>query len=91
VLDPHRATCCAILYPELQNGGVIVGINELAPILTGLDRADKLRVLQLLVQQLAKEDGVLLSSNSYPIWSPHSSFEAADVLLEALNTEQEHV
>jgi uncharacterized protein DUF1016 len=30
----------------------------------------------------------LLSSNSYPIWSPYASFGAANVLLEALNTEQ---
>jgi hypothetical protein len=76
---------------EFQHGGVVVGLNELAPILTGLDRADKLRVIQLLIQELAKEEGALLSGNSYPIWSPYASFEAADVLLEALNTEQQHV
>ena len=64
-----------------------MGINELAPILTGLDRADKLRV----IQELAKEEGALLSGNSYPIWSPYGSFEAAGVLLEALNTERQHV
>ena len=65
-----------------------MGINELAPILTGLDRADKLRVIQLLIQELAKEEGALLSDNSYPIWSPFASFEAADILIEALNEER---
>ena len=68
-----------------------MSINELAPILSALDRADKLRVMQLLIQELAKEEGALLSSNSYPIWSPYASFEAANLLLEALNTEQRHV
>jgi hypothetical protein len=30
----------------------------------------------------------LLRGDSYPIWSPYASFEAATVLLEALNTQQ---
>lgn len=64
-----------------------MSINELTPILRDLDRADKLRMMQLLIQQLAKEEGALLSGNSYPIWSPYASFEAANVLLEALNAE----
>ena len=67
-----------------------MGINELAPILTALDRADKLRAMQLLIQELAREERALLSSESYPIWSPYASFEAANVLIEALNTEQQH-
>lgn len=65
-----------------------MSISELAPILSGLDRADKLRAMQLLIQELAKEEGALLSADSYPVWSPYDSFEAANVLLEALNKEQ---
>jgi len=68
-----------------------MSINELAPILTSLDRADKLRVMQLLIQELAKEEGALLTSDSYPIWSPYASFEAANVLLDALNKEHQRV
>lgn len=68
-----------------------MSINELAPILSSLDRADKLRVMQLLIQELAKEEGALLTGDSYPIWSPYHSFEAANVLLEALSKEQQHV
>ena len=68
-----------------------MSINELAPILSSLDRADKLRVMQLLIQELAKEEGAMLTGDSYPIWSPYASFEAANVLLEALNKEQQHV
>lgn len=68
-----------------------MSLNELAPLLSSLDRADKLRVMQLLIQELAKEEDALLSGNAYPIWSPYGSFEAANVLLEALNTEQKPV
>lgn len=67
-----------------------MSINELAPILLNLDRADKLRAMQLLIQELAKEEGALLSANSYAVWSPYASYEAASILLEALNAEQEH-
>jgi len=33
----------------------------------------------------------LLSGDLYPIWSPYASVEGANVLLEALNTEQQHL
>ena len=65
-----------------------MSINELAPILLNLDRADKLRAMQLLIQELAKEKGALLSGNSYVVWSPYASCEAASILLGALNAEQ---
>jgi hypothetical protein len=64
-----------------------LSINELTPILRDLDRADKLRAMQFLIQELAREEGAFLGSDSYPVWSPYNSFQAADVLLEALKTE----
>lgn len=67
-----------------------MSINELAPILLNLDHADKLRALQLLVQELAKEEGALLTHDSYAVWSPYASHEAANILLDALNAEQDH-
>jgi len=57
----------------------------LLPTLRDLDRADKLRVMQFLVAELAKdEDALLIPEASYPVWSPHSAFDAADTLLAAL-------
>lgn len=54
--------------------------------LSQLDRADKLRIMQFLVIELAKEEGVYLKPNAqYPIWSPYNSYEAADTLLNLLN------
>lgn len=61
---------------------------ELLPSLKELSRADKLRAMQFLVFELAKEEDVLLKPEmSYPVWSPHESFEAANVLLDALKAD----
>lgn len=49
-----------------------------------MDRDDKLSVMQFLIRESAKEEGALLSADTYPVWSPYSSPQAADVLLEAL-------
>ena len=65
-----------------------MSLNELTPILLDLDRADKLRVLQFLIQELAKEENALLAAEFYPIWSPYNSFQAANVLLASLKKEQ---
>jgi hypothetical protein len=65
-----------------------VSVTELAPLLHELDRADKLRVLLLLVYELAQEEGALLRPGiAYPVWSPHDSFEAANTLLNVLREE----
>jgi hypothetical protein len=64
-------------------------LTELLPILQELSRADKLRVLQFLVLELAKEEGALLMPEvSYPIWSPNEAFDAAAVLLNVLESEK---
>ncbi len=60
-------------------------VTELLPILHKLNRADKLRVMQFLITELAKEEETLLTAETtYPMWSPHTAFEAADILLAAL-------
>jgi hypothetical protein len=57
--------------------------------LSRLDRADKLRIMQFLVTELAKEEGVLLKPNAeYPIWSPFNSYQAAGTLLNLLNKDK---
>ncbi len=63
-----------------------MGLEELLPTLQTLPRADKLRIVQYLVSELAKEKGITLfeGDKNYPIWTPYNSFEAADTLLNAL-------
>jgi hypothetical protein len=63
--------------------------TELLPSLKELSRADKLRAMQFLVFELAKEEDALLKPGvPYPVWSPYESFEAANVLLDALKSEE---
>ncbi len=62
-----------------------MSFTELVPALQDLTRADKLRAVQFLVIELAKEENALLKPYaSYPIWSPYESFDAAKMLLDAL-------
>jgi hypothetical protein len=63
-----------------------MSLNELIPALQTLSRADKLRLIQFLVIELAKEENVPLldMDKNYPVWSPYDAFEAANTLLEAL-------
>lgn len=61
-------------------------LNDLIPTLQGLNRADKLQAIQVLLSELAKEEGIQLSPNSdYPIWSPFGANDAADTLLKMLD------
>jgi hypothetical protein len=61
-------------------------ITELLPVLQKLPKVDKLRLIQFLVFELAKDEGINLfvSGQSYPIWTPHDAFDAANILLNAL-------
>jgi hypothetical protein len=66
-----------------------MSVQELLPMLRQLDRGDKLRVMQFLIGELSREEGILLGSGAeYPIWSPYAAFEAADSLLNALKTDR---
>lgn len=63
-------------------------VSELLPTLSHLNRADKLRVMQYLVTELVEDEGYFSAGTEYPVWSPHTAFEAADVLLAALAADQ---
>lgn len=58
---------------------------ELLNTLQGLNRADKLYIVQVLVSELAQQETELIKSGqSYPVWSPYDAFEAANTMLEVL-------
>lgn len=66
-------------------------LTELFPAIKMLPRADKLRLMQFLVIDLAQEEGVplLAADAEYPVWTPLNAFEAADTLLQMLKTHQD--
>ena len=63
-----------------------MSLTELFPAIRVLPRADKLRLMQFLVIDLAQEEGIpLLSADAeYPVWTPLNAFDAGDELLQML-------
>ena len=63
-----------------------MSLMELFPAVKILPRADKLQLMQFLVIDLAREEGVplLTADAEYPIWTPLNAFEAADTLMQLL-------
>jgi hypothetical protein len=61
---------------------------ELLPLLSRLNPAEKLHIIQCLISELAQDESDLLRQGmSYPVWSPYDAFEAADTMLKVLATE----
>jgi hypothetical protein len=67
-----------------------MSIVEMMPSVRALSRIEKLHLIQLLAQDLARseEPTDLKSGQSYPLWSPDRAYEAADVLLRELEVEK---
>jgi hypothetical protein len=64
-------------------------IVELFPALRDLPRKDKLKVMQFLIAELAKEEEPTLQQGAtYPLWAPLNSHEAAHKLAQLLESEQ---
>jgi hypothetical protein len=53
-----------------------------------LNRAEKLRVVQLLVNQIAEEE-VILIGTEYEVWSPYDAPGAAAILMDMLEEDRQ--
>lgn len=69
---------------------LIMSVVELLSTLQMLSRADKLKVMQFLVQELAAEEEALLlqSGAKYSVWSPYNSHDAAQKLADLLEEDK---
>lgn len=65
-------------------------LADLLPALHGLPKCEKLRAIQLLAADVAREDGEILvpSEAAYPIWSPFDAFDGAESLMQLLEDEE---
>ncbi|MGC1376778.1 MAG: Arc family DNA-binding protein [Anaerolineales bacterium] len=65
-------------------------LTELFPVVQSLPHADKLRLMQALAAELARDEGIPLMEDAadYPVWSPYNAFDAAATLLQALDEDQ---
>jgi hypothetical protein len=63
-------------------------LAELIPETRSLSRADKLRLIQLLAEDLAQYEGnPIKPDQTYAVWSPDQAFQAADQMLKMLASE----
>jgi hypothetical protein len=63
--------------------------NDLLTELHKLNRSDKLRVVQILVNELAvEEEATLVSGAHYEVWSPYDAPGAAQTLLKMLEADE---
>jgi hypothetical protein len=67
-----------------------MSVTELLPTLQKLSRAEKLRVMQFLISELAREENetALEDGATYRVWSPLNSHEAAHKLAQLLEKEK---
>ena len=66
-----------------------MSLTDVLPEVHTLSRLDKIRLIQLLAQDLEQaEDELIEPGRSYPVWSPDSAFSAAAALLQALEDEK---
>jgi hypothetical protein len=66
-----------------------MSLVEVLPEVQSLSRLDKIRLIQVLAQDLERDDGALIESGrSYPVWSPDRAFTAAATLLHALEEDK---
>jgi hypothetical protein len=66
-----------------------MSLVEILPEVQSLSRLDKLRLIQVLAQDLERNDDVLIEpGRSYPVWSPDRAFTAAAALLQALEEDK---
>ncbi|HOU12938.1 MAG TPA: hypothetical protein PKZ84_07450 [Anaerolineae bacterium] len=63
-------------------------IAEVLPTIKALPRIDKLRLIQTLVCELAREENEDLFADNgvYPIWTPYDAYAAASTLLNVFET-----
>jgi hypothetical protein len=66
-----------------------MSLTEVLPDVRTLSRLDKIRLIQLLAQELEQDEaGLIEPGRSYPVRSPDRAFTAAAALLQALEDEK---
>ena len=63
-----------------------MSLAELLPSVRALPRSEKFRLIQELIVDLARDEG--LTEGEYPVWSPYDAHEAAATLLRLLEQDK---
>ncbi len=66
-----------------------MSLAELLQNVQSLSRLDKIRLIQLLTQELEQDESDLIEpGRSFPVWSPDCAFTAAAAMLQALEEDR---
>lgn len=67
-----------------------MSLTELLPAIYALPRADKLRLMQVLVFEIANEETLTIPTTETPhaIWAPYEAYDAAATLLQVLDVDK---
>jgi len=67
-----------------------MSLAELIPLVNNLSQLDKLSLFKHLATQIPDaERQVIFSTSEYPIWSPYDAREAANILMQMIQDDQE--
>jgi hypothetical protein len=67
-----------------------MSLAELIPLVNNLSQLDKLSLLKLLASQIPNAElQVIFSEPEYPVWSPYEATEAANILMQMIQDDQE--
>ena len=67
-------------------------VTELLPTLRALNHKEKIRAIQFLANEVAREEEVFFEEGkSYQVWSPFESYKAAEQLMNLLEKEKANV
>lgn len=67
-----------------------MSLTDLLPAIHALPRADKLRLIQVLVSEIANEESMTMPATDTPqaIWTPYDAYDAAATLLQVLDADK---
>ena len=65
----------------------MMSLTDLLPAIHALPHADKLRLMQVLLAEIASEEAVAMPTTDTPhaIWTPYDAYDAAATLLQVLD------
>jgi hypothetical protein len=67
-----------------------MSLAEIIPLVNDLSQPDKLSLFKLLAAQVPDAQlQAIFSASEYPVWSPYDATEAANILMQMIQDDQE--
>jgi hypothetical protein len=67
-----------------------MSLSEIIPLVNDLSQPDKLSLFKLLAAQVPDAQlQAIFSASEYPVWSPYDATEAANILMQMIQDDQE--